>query len=166
MKDKGATDMISSISSIVEPMADALGLSLVMVEYHTGYHQSIVQIFVEKDGGIDIDDCARLSRMVEHELDNIITKSYSLEVSSPGLNRPLRKEADFLKYKGKMAKIVTILPLLPFGEKELAGRKNFEGCLEGVEDEHVIIKMTEGEVKIPLNGIRKANLVPEINFNP
>ncbi len=161
MKDNAASDMISNISSIVEPMADALGLTLVAVEYHAGYHQSIVQIFVEKvdsNGGIDIDDCARLSRMVEHELDNIITKTYQLEVSSPGLNRPLKKEADFCKYKGEMAKIVTVLPL--------DGRKNFEGCLEGVEDEHVIIKITEGEARIPLNGIRKAHLVPEINFNP
>jgi ribosome maturation factor RimP len=158
MKDNHATDMILNISSIVEPMVDALGMALAVVEYHAGYHQSIVRIFVEKDGGIDVDDCAKLSRMVEHELDNIITKSYALEVSSPGLDRPLRKEADFLKYKGEIAKIVTIMPL--------DGRKNFEGCLEGVEDEHVIIKITEGEVKIPLNGIRKANLVPEINFNP
>ncbi len=159
MKDDSS--IISSIFSIVEPLASALGLVLVSVEYHAGYHQSIVQIFVEKvdsNGGIDIDDCARLSRMVEHELDNIITKTYQLEVSSPGLNRPLKKEADFRKYKGKMAKIVTVLPL--------DGRKNFEGCLEGVEDEHVVIKITEGSVKIPLNGIRKANLVPEINFNP
>ena len=159
MKDDSS--IISSISSIVETMASALGLALVSVEYHAGYHQSIVQIFVEnvdRNSGIDIDDCARLSRMVEHELDNIITKTYQLEVSSPGLNRPLKKETDFLRYKGEMAKIVTVLPL--------DSRKNFEGCLEGVEDEHVIIKITEGEVRIPLNGIRKAHLVPEINFNP
>ncbi|MBU0701074.1 ribosome maturation factor RimP [bacterium] len=152
------TDIVSSISSVVEPAADALGLTVVTIEYHAGYHQAIVQIFVEKEGGIDIDDCTRLSRMVEHELDNIITKNYQLEVSSPGINRSLKKEADFLRYQGEKAKIVTLLPI--------EGRKNFEGCLEGVEDGCVIIKMTGDEIKIPLNDIRKAHLVPEINFNP
>jgi len=150
-------DIVSNIVSVVEQISKVLGIELVDVQYHASCHNATVQIFVEKEGGIGIDDCSRLSRMVEHDLDNIINGKYQLEISSPGLNRPIKKESDFLRYQGKLASIVTLLPL--------EGRKNFEGRLGGIEDGLVIIKMSEGEVRIPLNGIKKAHLVPEINFN-
>ncbi|MFH1098259.1 MAG: ribosome maturation factor RimP [Candidatus Desantisbacteria bacterium] len=151
-------DIVSSIISVVESTSKVLGIELVDVQYQASRYNATVQIFVEKEGGIGIDDCSRLSRMVEHDLEDIIPGKYQLEVSSPGLNRPIKKEDDYLRHQGKLAAIVTLLPL--------DDRKNFEGRLGGIEDGHVIIKMPEGEVRIPFNGIKKAHLVPEINFNP
>jgi ribosome maturation factor RimP len=155
---KTKEEIVEKITSIVEPFVNALHMELIDVEYHTGHRKAIVRIFVEKENGINVDECAQVSRLVERELDEVIPGGYILEVSSPGLDRELKKKKEFIRYKGRLVKIATKLPM--------KRRKNFKGRLGGVVDDDVIVydNKNDEEIRIPLSEIKKAKLVPEIKF--
>jgi ribosome maturation factor RimP len=146
------------VESILAPLLDAEGLSLVAVEYKRERGGWILRVFIDKEGEVTLDDCARVSREFGQLLDveDIIPTSYHLEVSSPGLDRPLKKEADFLKYSGRRVRIKTTEPV--------SGRRNFKGALLGCTEGKVMVKVEGSEVfAIPLSSIRKANLEIELN---
>jgi ribosome maturation factor RimP len=118
----------------------------------------VLRLFVDREGGVTLDDCATVSRELSEILDveDFITAEYTLEVSSPGLNRPLKKAADYQRYQGRMIKIKTF-ELLP----DDAGnpRKTFLGELLGLEEGVVRIRLVEGHTAaIPLDKIAKSNL--------
>jgi ribosome maturation factor RimP len=142
------------IADLISPSIEALGYELVRVTL-AGNTRKVLQIMAEpKDGRVmSVEDCARVSRAVSAILDveDPISGAYSLEVSSPGIDRPLTRPKDFDRYAGHEAKIETHEPI--------EGRKRFKGILKGVADENVKIDSEGAELALPLNQIAKAKLV-------
>jgi ribosome maturation factor RimP len=154
--DRGA--IIKKAEAMLEPLLEAEGLSLVdcsLVWEHGGL---ILRVLIDKKQGVTLDDCTLVSREFGQLLDveNIMPTSYRLEVSSPGLDRPLKKEADFISYTGKRVHIKTRDPI--------GGRRNFKGDLIGCAEGKVTVRVAGNEMfVIPLSSILKANLEVELN---
>ena len=146
------------VAEIAERLLVSLGMELVEIESRREGRAQILCLYIDKPGGVTLDDCADFSRELSAILDveEIIPDRYILEVSSPGLNRPLTKEADYLRYSGRLAKIKTRI-LTPDDKGNM--RKTFLGELLGIENGAVRIKLKEGQTaSLPLTGIAKANL--------
>ncbi|BEH10433.1 MULTISPECIES: ribosome maturation factor RimP [Geobacter] len=151
-------DVVSRITSVAEQVLIPQGLELVEVEYKREGRQMILRLFVDKPGGISLDDCAAVSRELSEILDveDFIREHYTLEVSSPGLNRPLKKEADYERYSGRLVKVRTFELL---ADEEGNRRKTFLGDLVGLSGGVVTLTLREGQLaRIPLDKIAKANL--------
>ena len=145
-----------SLTELITPIVEENNYELVDVEYKNEAGGMVLRVYVDKLGGITIDDCSIISRELSTVLDvnDLISNSYRLEVSSPGLRRPLKKRNDFEKYKERTVKIKT---------KELVmERKNFLGVLKGIEDEMVTIDIDGKIYSLPFDSIVKANL--ELEF--
>lgn len=140
------------------PLLDSLGIELVELEYRKEGQGMMLRLYIDKPGGITLDDCADVSRELSEILDveDVIHAHYNLEVSSPGLNRPLKKESDYLRYVGRLVKIRTFEMVADDAGNK---RKTFLGELLGLEGGVVAMKLTEGQsAAIPLDKIAKANL--------
>jgi ribosome maturation factor RimP len=151
-------DVVTTVQQLATPVVTAMGLELVDVEYSRDGRTMILRLYVDKPGGVTLDDCAAVSREISPLLDveDLVKGNYSLEVSSPGLNRPLRREGDFTRFAGRLVKVRTF-ELLP--DDQGNPRKTFLGILKGVEGEEVIIDLKEGQgARIPLAAIDKAHL--------
>lgn len=149
--------IIKRAEAILEPLLEQEGLALVDCAFVREQGGWVLRVFIDKGEGISIEDCARVSREFGDLLDveDIIPIPYRLEVSSPGLDRPLKKEADFVRFSGKRVRIKTRDPV--------AGRRNFRGLLVGCGGNGVQVEV-DGEVfVIPLGAILKANLEPDFN---
>ena len=151
-------DVASRVAELAAPLLASQGIELVDLEYRREGRDMILRLFIDKDGGITLDDCAGVSRELSELLDvhDFIADNYTLEVSSPGLNRPLKKVADYERYLGRLVKVRTF-ELLP----DDAGnrRKTFLGELLGLEDGKVMLRLTEGQTaRIPLDKVAKSNL--------
>lgn len=141
----------------VEEIVESSDLELVDVEYLKEQHGWVLRVFLDKPGGIDLDDCSAVSEKLDKILDeeDPIPGAYSLEVSSPGLERPLKKPADYQRFAGKLINIRTY--------KGIHGRKHFESLLQGIDGNNNVLIEWEGEtLEIPLELIAKANLA--VNF--
>lgn len=117
----------------------------------------IVRLFIDKEGGVTLDDCAHLSRQLSARLDaeDPIEGRYTLEVSSPGLDRPLSRDRDFERFTGRRVKVTT--------ESPIDGQRNFIGRLEGLSDGTLRLALEDGrEARIPRDRISRANLHEEI----
>lgn len=151
-------DVATRVSELAGPMLAVQGLELVELEYRREGRDMILRLFVDKDGGITLDDCAEVSRELSELLDvhDIIPDHYTLEVSSPGLNRPLKRPEDYERYRGRLIKVRTF-ELLP--DDDGNRRKTFLGELLGLEGGVVALRLTEGQTAhIPLEKVAKANL--------
>ena len=151
-------DVATRVSDLAERLVSSLGMELVEVEYKREGRDMVLRLFLDKDGGVTLDDCSAVSRELSEILDveDVVQGNYTLEVSSPGLNRPLKKEADFERYRGRLVKVRTF-ELLP--DEEGNRRKTFLGDLEGLADGIVTLRLREGQLaRIPLGKIAKANL--------
>ena len=141
--------------SIIEPSARALGYTIVQISMREGSRSKTLQILAErtKDRGMSVDDCAKLSRQISAVLDveDIISGNYNLEVSSPGIDRPLIQPQDFEEYLGFEAKIETILPI--------DGRKRFKGNLVKFENDTITIQVDNAPVEIAYGDVQSAKLV-------
>jgi ribosome maturation factor RimP len=146
------------LTKLCEPVVAGQGYELVDLEFKNepGVGGWVLRLFIDKEGGVTLDDCASLSRELSAVLDveDAIQVGYSLEVSSPGLNRPLKKESDFARFVGKKAKIRTRHPV---GES----RRNFSGTLLGVALGKVKIDVGDQVCEVPVDDVEKANLVYE-----
>ncbi|MEJ2067022.1 MAG: ribosome maturation factor RimP [Deltaproteobacteria bacterium] len=154
--DRGV--ILLRVETILGPLLDAEGFSLVDVEYKRERRGWVLRVFIDKESGVTLDDCARVSREFGQLLDveDIIPTSYQLEVSSPGLDRPLKKEEDFVKYSGRKVRIKT--------KEQVSGRRNFKGALLGCTEGKVMVKVEgSGVFTIPFSAILKANLEIELN---
>lgn len=141
------------LAAIVTPTIEGLGYELVRLRFMRG-DRPIVQIMADKPGGgFEVDDCAKISKAVSAMLDveDPITGEYALEVSSPGIDRPLTRLKDFETYEGYEAKLVT--------EALIDGRKNFRGPLRGVQDGEVLIEIKEGIVGLKFEWLVEAKLM-------
>jgi ribosome maturation factor RimP len=150
--------IVDKVESLALPLITSLGLELVEIEYKPEGRQMVLRIFIDKEGGVLLDDCAAVSKELSALLDveDVIPGKFSLEVSSPGLNRPLKTRADYDRYTGKLIKIKTFVPTA-----DEAGnlRKTFLGKLVGVEGDLILLKLLEGQsATIPFSAIAKANL--------
>ena len=150
---------------LVTPILDDMGFELVDLVYRREEKDWVVRIFVDREGGVNLDDCASVSREVGAllEVEDVVTSAYRLEISSPGLDWPLKKAADFERFTGKLAKIVMAQKVDPDGRGH--ERKTFVGHLRGLDGEVVLLEQSDkkgGVVELPLADIDKANL--EIEF--
>ncbi len=127
-------------------------MELVYTEYLRDRGGRVLRLYIDRPGGVTLDDCARISRQVSDWLDVSMDDigPYNLEVSSPGPERPLGRIADFKRFRGRKAKISISPPR--------QGRKNFTGFLLGVSEGRVSLQTAEGVVEIPMAEIRKARL--------
>ena len=145
------------VGNIIEPVIDELGYELLDVEYVVERGRWTLRIYIDKEGGVSVNDCAIVSKEVSPILDveDPIDNSYVLEVSSPGLNRPLTKEKHFVWAIGKKIKVKTEMPI--------QGRRNFTGLLQDFKDGTLFLNI-EGEIfSLSYDNIEKANLVYEID---
>ena len=140
---------------MIESIIDEMGFELVGVESLSERGRSVLRLYIDIDGGVTIDDCARVSREIDDLINvkGIIEHKYILEVSSPGLNRPLYKENDFINSIGKKIKIRMLAPV--------NGRRNFSGVLGDIQEGILYIKLEKELVALPLHDVDKANLVYE-----
>jgi ribosome maturation factor RimP len=151
--------LIEQIEQLSLPVLQEHGAELVDLEFQHEHGQWVLRYYVDKPQGVTLDDCARLSEHLGRILDasNVIVQSYALEVSSPGLNRALKKEQDFERFKGERADINLYAPL--------NGRRHFRGTIEAVQAGAVVIKdASQQTFELPLTGIAKARLDPEIRI--
>lgn len=145
------------LRTLVEETVEAMAFEAVGVEFHTAGRHSLLRIYIDKPEGVTIDDCADVSRQVSAVLDveDPISGQYTLEVSSPGLDRPLFRESDFERFTGRDVKIRTMAPI--------DGRKRFKGRLLGIEEGgRVIIEMEGERIELDFDSIHDARLVPDI----
>ena len=140
---------------LLEPVVTGMGYELVEVEWQANPRNGLLRIYIDHKDGITVDDCGAVSLQVSALLDveDPIPGHYSLEVSSPGLDRPLRKEEDFYRFAGEKVKLKLDIPI--------KGRRNFTGRLIGLENGEVVIDVDGTEYAIPINDIGKARLVPQ-----
>jgi len=141
------------MAEIITPVIEDMGYELVRVRLMGGKAETL-QIMAEKpDGGIEVDDCAEISNAVSVALDveAPIVEAYTLEVSSPGIDRPLTRLKDFEEFEGYEAKIET--------SEMIDGRKRFKGTLAGVEGDEVLINIAEGTVGLHFDWLADAKLV-------
>ena len=145
--------VLKEIERLIEPILAEMGIDLVDMEYRSGQGRRVLTIYADRPTGINLDDCAMVSREIGNLLDvkELFQHHYVLEVSSPGLNRPLRREKDFLGAIGQRVKVKTTVPL--------EGRKNFSGVLQSFEKGKLQLKLDDTVVQISEEKVRKANVV-------
>ncbi|MEQ1437724.1 ribosome maturation factor RimP [Fontimonas sp. SYSU GA230001] len=151
------------LQQMLEPVVEALGYELLLLEFAPSTKSGLLRLYIdraeagpgESPGGITIDDCERVSREVAAVLDveDPISSGYRLEVSSPGLDRPLVKPAHFERFVNEQARVQLLAPL--------GGRRRFVGWIRGVRDGRLNLETKEGAVEIPLADIDRARLVPD-----
>lgn len=145
--------IVDKVEQLIELPVESLGYELVGVEYIKGGQDTILRIYIDAENGISIEDCERVSHQVSGILDveEPITAAYSLEVSSPGFDRPLFKARDFERFAGSPAKITLKIPV--------QGRRNFTGILQGFADENILIEVDGEEYELPFSRLAKARLI-------
>jgi ribosome maturation factor RimP len=148
--------IVEKIAGLVESIVRDEFLELLEVEFYATGGRWLLRIYIDKEGGVTIGDCERVSREVEQTLDveDIIDHPYTLEVSSPGLTRALKKKSDFERYKGRRCKVVT--------SSLLDSRTEFQGEIGEVTEEGVEIRGKMDIHKVPFCAIKKAQLQFEL----
>jgi len=150
-----------NIQAIVEPVVTSLGYELVGIEFLMQGRSGLLRVYIDTEDGIMLEDCQRVSHQLSGVLDveDVIKGEYQLEVSSPGLDRPLFTEEHFERFQGHKARLKLTAPL--------EGQRKYKGTLRGVKNDQVVLEITSKEVGneeilLPLSAIDKANLIPEI----
>lgn len=148
--------VIDSVREILDSLLLGYGFELVDIEYRREGRGWVLRIYIDKDGGVSVEDCARISRELGTLLDlnDIIPGTYNLEISSPGLTRALKKVRDFERFKGKLLKIKTV--------KDIQGRRVFIGRLIDFVGNVASVEMDRHVYFIPYDEIERANL--ELDF--
>ncbi|GMR18154.1 MAG: ribosome maturation factor RimP [Gammaproteobacteria bacterium] len=144
------------LQKLLEPGAVALGFELVAVELVGGDGNTVLRVYIDGPAGITVDNCAAVSHQISGilEVEDPIAGNYTLEVSSPGLDRPLVKPADFERFIGENVKVKMMLPVL--------GRRNFKGRLVAVEGDQAVVEVDNESYDLPFAGMEKARLAPGI----
>ncbi|MBW1714300.1 MAG: ribosome maturation factor RimP [Deltaproteobacteria bacterium] len=150
--------IVHEVSSVAEPLLDSRGMEMVETEFLSEKGRWILRVFIDREGGVTLDDCAGVSRELGDiiEAKNIIGHPYVLEVSSPGLNRPLKKKRDFIQSIDKTVKVTMSQPI--------NNRRNFTGRLVDVREAMIHLLLDDTNVvELPLEGIDRARLKYEYN---
>jgi len=146
---------LKRLQEMLEPIAESMGFELWGIEYLSQGKDSVLRIYIDAENGISVDDCAQMSHQASGILDveDTISGMYSLEVSSPGLDRLLFKLEHYQAYVGHVLKIKLRMPF--------DGRRNFKGQLKGVEGDEVVIEVDNEEYLLPIDYIDKAQVEPQ-----
>jgi ribosome maturation factor RimP len=142
-----------ALQELVQDVVEGQGYELVEVEFKQAGNHSLLRIYIDKPDGVSIRDCELVSHQLGTVLDveDLIPFSYTLEVSSPGLDRKLVKETDYARFEGKLAKIQTRIPL--------QHQKVFRGRLKGIEDGKIVLESSGGQrIEIPLDVVKESRL--------
>ena len=152
----GKAPVTQSVIELIEPGLLAKGIELVDVEFKKEGKNWVLRIFIDKEGGVTLEDCQKISRLTGDLIDveEIIEPAYTMEVSSPGLNRVLKKEKDFIRFSGKKICVQCHAPL--------NGRKKFTGMLKDFKNQSIHLEVDGQLQTISINRVAKANLVIEI----
>jgi ribosome maturation factor RimP len=150
-------DILEKVRQIAAPLAAQEGMELVDVELGGPGGRQTLRVFIDRQGGVSLDDCSAMSRSVSAALDveDPIAGAYDLEVSSPGLDRPLRTPDHFQKYQGERVKVKTYAPI-----SDTDNRKTFVGKLLGFEEGFVMVDVDGKVFRIPHAQVSKANVEP------
>lgn len=148
---------VAELIALLEPDVRALGYELVDLELHLGGRGGTLRLFIDSRDGVTLDDCEKVSHQVSAILDveDPIPGHYTLEVSSPGINRRLRRREDFERFVGERVRI-------ELGQPTPEGRRRFAGTLEEVEQGSVIVEVDGEPYELPIDHIAMARLAPEI----
>ncbi len=144
------------IQAVIAPVVESMGCELVGIEYGRQGNRGLLRVYIDKENGVGVSDCQRVSHQLSGVLDveDVVPGQYQLEVSSPGLDRPLFTLKHFEQFAGREAKLKLVTPI--------NGQRKFKGILQGVEDEQVIVNIGENELVLALGAIDTANLIADI----
>lgn len=142
--------------ALLEPTIEAMGYELIEVELRLSPKRSLLRLYIDSSDGIDLSDCERVSHQASGllDLEDPLPGAYTLEVSSPGLDRPLVKVGHFRRFIGKRVKVRTALPI--------EGRRNFTGYLVEVGDDSIEVDVDDRRWRLTLTDIERARLAPEL----
>ncbi len=145
----------ADLRKLLEPGVKAVGFELVDVELAGSHHSPTLRVYIDSPAGVNVDDCARVSRQLSALLDveDPLPGQYTLEVSSPGLDRPLVTPDDFKRFVGETIKVKMQQP-------EPGGRRNFSGRLVDVTADHVVVEVDKEHFDLAFDGMERARLVP------
>jgi ribosome maturation factor RimP len=146
-------EFMAAVHAVVEPVVAGMGYELVELQAANGGR--MLRLFIDKPGGINVDDCAAVSRQLSRVLEVEGIDYDRLEVSSPGLDRPLRKGSDFARFAGHKADVRMSTP-------DATGRRRFIGVLRGADETNVALELEGQTVRLALNDVDRARLVPEL----
>lgn len=149
--------IIEKIEKIVTPVVNEMGLSLVDIEYMQDGGYWYVRIYVENlNGEITLEECAAISGKIDEDADKLIEQRFFLEVSSPGIERPLKKIEDFIRFKGEKIKVSL--------KHKINDKKSFEGIITECKDNIIFLEIEEENiVEIPFSEVKKANIIYEFD---
>jgi ribosome maturation factor RimP len=149
---------VSRLTGLLEHEAAVHGFELVLVEVQGSKGRPVVCVYLDHEGGITIDQIAEASRWIKELLDGMAeyAAGYQLDVSSPGVDRPLVKLADFVRFTGEEAKLST--------SHEIDDQKHFTGTIRAVEGDVIVLEIEDAEVRIPFGEVKKARLQARIDF--
>lgn len=151
-----AKELTEKIQTIVQPILASLGLELIEIVYAGNARRGVLRVFIDKSGGVTLDDCERAHQYMGYALDvtDPISHPYTLEVSSPGLDRPLKGERDFLRHRGEGVHLWVSLAL--------EGKNEWKGRLIEVDAEKIVLKVSEDHtLEVPLQQVVQAKLLIE-----
>ena len=145
------------LSDMFEPVIESMAYELVCVELTGSGNGTILRVYIDADKGITVDDCKAVSYQLSGilEVEDPLQSQYALEISSPGLDRPLVKPEHFKQFVGDLVKIRSTEAVL--------GRKNFKGILESFDGEYLCVAVDNEVYEIPFDLVEKANLVPVLD---
>jgi ribosome maturation factor RimP len=155
MTTNRAQTIVNGIWDLAEGILEDMGFELVDVEYVSNQGRWVLRLFIDKEGGVTIDDCARVSGELGDLIDvkNFIDHRYVLEISSPGLDRPLKKEKDILRAMNRKVKLRMVAPV--------KGSRNYSGYLRDFKGGTLHLDTDGGLVALPWRDVEKANLIYE-----
>ena len=146
-----------NLTQLIEPVVDGLGFELLGIEYIAQGRHSILRLYIDSEQGIGLEDCEKVSRQVSGVMDveDPVKGQYVLEVSSPGLDRPLFKASQYARHAGQTIKLRLRRPL--------DGKRKFRGVLSAVDETGILLTDDDGqETRLEFGDIEKANLDPEL----
>lgn len=149
--------IIEKIEKIVTPVVNEMGLSLVDIEYMQDGGYWYVRIYVENlNGEITLEECAAISGKIDEDVDKLIEQRFFLEVSSPGIERPLKKIEDFIRFKDEKIKVSL--------KHKINDKKSFEGIITECKDNIIFLEIEEENIiEIPFSEVKKANIIYEFD---
>jgi ribosome maturation factor RimP len=155
----GRNDLVEKLTELLEPLAIEHGLELVAVEQSGGRKSTILRVLLDREDGLNIDDISEANSWISEALDEIdpVSGPYTLEVSSPGIDRPLRTRAHFERYTGELVTVKTNVPG--------PARSAWTGTLVGLEGDEVVLDVEGEPVRLPFSSVHKARLKGVVSFN-
>ena len=148
---------LEQLQALLAPVVEALGYECWGVEFLSQGRHSLLRVYIDHANGVLVDDCEKVSRQISGVLDveDPISSEYTLEVSSPGMDRPLFTLEQFARHAGELVKIKLRSPF--------EGRRNFQGLLRGAEEQDVVVLVDDHEYLLPIDLIDKAIIIPRFD---